>query len=176
MIPFNKSPYDVFHHNKLIRGLLTAAECATLEPFSVYNFSLWGHQEFTSIDVEIVGNNGVAVQRGLVWTLAQKRRLILSLVNGVIVPPITVVTNPKTFETLVVDGKQRLTTVWSFLRDEFSITVDGEEYFFSEFSKKEKSVFLELTLGVIEYRGRDIPHSWVQNMYNLMNYAGTAHE
>src|SRR6478609_5935406 len=60
------------------------------------------------------------LQRPLVWSLLQKQELILSILKGVILPPITVLqykdkrNNDKSIYK-VIDGKQRICTIISFI-------------------------------------------------------------
>ncbi|KQW20751.1 hypothetical protein ASC80_11125 [Afipia sp. Root123D2] len=61
-------------------------------------------------------------QRGDVWPLPKKRKLIDTVLRGWSIPPIHVVVTPSgTLE--VLDGQQRLTAIRDFMRDDFP--VDG---------------------------------------------------
>lgn len=82
---------------------------------------------------------GKNLQRPLCWSLDQKRALVLTVLRGQQVNAITVVqvkdrsdnfTDKYKFK--VIDGKQRLTTLFAFMDDEFTIEVDGSEYKFSQ--------------------------------------------
>lgn len=61
-------------------------------------------------------------QRGEVWTLQKKRRLVDSLLRGWHVPPVHLVARPDG-RSDVLDGQQRLTAIRDFVRGLF--TVDG---------------------------------------------------
>jgi hypothetical protein len=61
-------------------------------------------------------------QRGEVWSLPKKRKLIDSILRGWRIPPIHVIEN-KNFVDEVLDGQQRLATIRDFLNDE--IKIDG---------------------------------------------------
>ena len=65
-------------------------------------------------------------QRGQVWSEAQQRLLIDSLLRGYDLPKIYLRKLPEGGARLyeVVDGKQRLTAIWRFLRDEFRLSRD----------------------------------------------------
>lgn len=61
---------------------------------------------------------------GDAWTLAQRQRFIDSLLNGYDVPKLYLHDLRGQHPTkvyAVVDGKQRLTAIWSFLTDEFAL-------------------------------------------------------
>jgi hypothetical protein len=61
-------------------------------------------------------------QRGEVWSIPKKRKLIDSILRGWRIPPIHVIEN-NNFVDEVLDGQQRLATIRDFLNDE--IKVDG---------------------------------------------------
>jgi len=64
------------------------------------------------------------------WSLLRKQSLILSFYQGIPIPPIYVFEIPSEDNQQiynVIDGVQRITAIESFLKEEFSITIDGEE-------------------------------------------------
>ena len=76
------------------------------------------------------GNN---LQRDLVWTLFQKQQLIVSLLMGRTIPKCVIVETDDRKKREVIDGKQRLTTLISFVNNEFPIIYEGVEYFLKDF-------------------------------------------
>src|SRR3954447_5117645 len=74
-----------------------------------------------------IDENAPYQREGAVWSLEQQQLFIDSLLNGYDVPKIYlhdrrgVVPNQV---YAIVDGKQRLTTIWRFLRDEFALAPD----------------------------------------------------
>lgn len=80
----------------------------------------WNCAELKSmIDEERFDFNKKA-QRGIVWTAAKKNLLIDSLLRGIPIRPV-VVTKEKNNIFGVLDGKQRLTTIYSYMNDEFAL-------------------------------------------------------
>lgn len=80
---------------------------------------------------------GRNLQRELCWSPRQKSELIISILKEVNIPPLTIVQvrdrkadNPMVWQ--IIDGKQRLTTVIGFLRNEFPIVVEGSEYYYKD--------------------------------------------
>lgn len=80
------------------------------------------------------------LQRDLVWQLFQKQELIYSILEGKIIPPLSlifrrdrIIQNQPT-HVKVIDGKQRLNAVLDFVNDKFPITKkDGyEEFYYSD--------------------------------------------
>lgn len=67
-------------------------------------------------------------QRPLVWTLKQKRLLIDSILRGYDVPKMYWHRQPDggEFEFHVVDGQQRLTTIWEFCNGGFALAKDSD--------------------------------------------------
>ena len=59
-------------------------------------------------------------QRGLVWKTKQKSELIESILMGIPLPLIYVKEDEKGVY-LIVDGKQRLSTLFSFINNEFAL-------------------------------------------------------
>lgn len=68
-------------------------------------------------------------QRPLVWTLKQKRLLINSILRGYDIPKMYWHRQPKgsEFEFHVIDGQQRLTTIWEFCNGGFALGKDGDD-------------------------------------------------
>jgi 5-methylcytosine-specific restriction endonuclease McrA len=68
-------------------------------------------------------------QRPLVWTLKQKRLLIDSILRGYDVPKMYWHRQRagSEFEFHVIDGQQRLSTIWEFCNDGFSLAKDSDE-------------------------------------------------
>ena len=78
--------------------------------------------------VETVWFDNPEYQRELVWTLNQKQDYVTNLFNGMaeIRPTILLYYEDKKDIYEVLDGKQRLTTLFQFIDNEFAIIVDGE--------------------------------------------------
>lgn len=83
-------------------------------------------------------------QRTLVWTLKQKQDYINNLFNGMaeIRPTILLYYEDKKDIYEVLDGKQRLTTLFQFIDNEFAIIVDGEEVYFNDLIDTDKKFIL----------------------------------
>ena len=64
-------------------------------------------------------NFEIEFQRGVVWTNLQKSELIISLLIGMYIPPLVV--NKVGNEMRFVDGKQRATTILSYINNEYPL-------------------------------------------------------
>lgn len=93
---------------------------------------------------EVVWFDNPEYQRTLVWTLKQKQEYINNLFNGMaeIRPTILLYYEDKKDIYEVLDGKQRLTTLFQFIDNEFAIIVDGEEVYFNDLIDTDKKFIL----------------------------------
>lgn len=93
---------------------------------------------------EVVWFDNPEYQRTLVWTLKQKQDYINNLFNGMaeIRPTILLYYEDKKDIYEVLDGKQRLTTLFQSIDNEFAIIVDGEEVYFNDLIDADKKFIL----------------------------------
>lgn len=92
-----------------------------------------------NIDFDVfLPTKGINLQRNLVWTLEQKRELIISMLIGRHIPQMAMVNivlhNEKDYKDQfqVIDGKQRLSTMFDFYDNKFTVELEGKEYLFNE--------------------------------------------
>ncbi|TXI82190.1 MAG: DUF262 domain-containing protein [Crocinitomicaceae bacterium] len=103
--------------------------------FTTYGLKFFMRQE---IDFDVwLPTKERSLQRGFVWNLWQKRELINSVLIDRDIPPFSmvIIPNPNDYNLdifQVIDGKQRLMTLISFMEDKFTIVADGNEYFFKD--------------------------------------------
>ena len=123
------------------------------------------------------------LQRELVWTLDQKRELIMSVLLERHIPHFAVINtinreNPNKDIYLVIDGKQRLSTLFDFLDDKFTIELEGSEYLYSALPKEYQ---LEISCSWIRYYCVNEPWEMERRItddqkiawFKLINFAGT---
>lgn len=84
-----------------------------------------------------LSTKGKNLQRDFVWTLEQKRELIWSLLIGRHIPHCAMINSINVEDEnkdkyLVIDGKQRLSSIFDFTDNKFTIEIEGNEYLFSE--------------------------------------------
>jgi hypothetical protein len=87
-----------------------------------------------NVYLESIGKN---LQRDLVWNIDQKRELIKSIFIGRHIPHCAVINTIDKLDDkkdlyLIIDGKQRLSTIFDFIDDKFTMIFDDTEYLFSE--------------------------------------------
>jgi len=112
-------------------------------------------------------------QRGLVWDIEHKVKLIDSIVEGIGVPSIFLRelegVNEK-YHYEMVDGKQRLSTIVGFMQDEFPY--NGKVW--SEHDAFSHRVFEQSPIGasVLRYASDEE----VKELYNRINFGGVPHD
>lgn len=124
---------------------------------------------------------GKNLQRDFVWSLDQKRELIWSVLIGRHIPHLAFInTIDKSDETkdlwLIIDGKQRLSTLFDFIDNKFTLLIDEEEYLFSELPNE-----YQQAINKFYFRYYVVNEPWenritdVQkiNWFKFINYAGT---
>lgn len=133
-----------------------------------------------NIFLPTIGKN---LQRDFVWTLQQKRELIYSIFKGIKLPAVLVIlyaddsdrNNVKTTYK-IIDGKQRLSTIFAFLKDEFTIEADGVEYLYPQLDKETQQAIAFLPIMgclVNEYYDKPISDKDKIGWFNMINFAGT---
>ena len=91
---------------------------------------------------------GINLQRPYVWEHTQQNEFILSILLEKPIDPFIIVQHNNDRErtntiNYVIDGKQRLMTIQTFLHNEFPIIVNGNEYFWNDFgSSVDNLVFI----------------------------------
>jgi uncharacterized protein with ParB-like and HNH nuclease domain len=81
------------------------------------------------------------LQRDLVWTDLQKEQLIISILKEIAIPKCCLIQkddifSSKKYKYLVIDGKQRLTTLFAFYNNEFYITIDHKKYYYEDLDSR----------------------------------------
>ncbi len=121
------------------------------------------------------------VQRPYVWEVKRRSELIWSILMGYPVPPIFANYRDGVYD--ILDGQQRLTTVYKFLNGEFALSemapisyinekdelcnidISGMKY--SDFPQLCKDEFSERQLTILYYD--DMPQDQQQNMFRRLN-------
>lgn len=120
------------------------------------------------------------LQRPLVWTLEQKQELIYSIFKGIQLPPISLIQyrdNDRNITYKIIDGKQRLSTIIAFVKNEFPIIWNNQEYLFDELDHSIKGEFLyhgtiRSNIGY-EYPDQPISDDDKIKWFQMINFAGT---
>lgn len=129
------------------------------------------------------GKLGINLQRDFCWTLQQKQELIISILKGIKLPPFAVISfiddndrsNQKhTYK--IIDGKQRLSTIISFINNEFSIIVEGSEFYYRDFDEDTLNEFNKTNISgfmAISYYDKPISDKAIYDWFVMLNFAGT---
>lgn len=125
-----------------------------------------------------IGRN---LQRDFVWNIEQKRELIFSILIGRHIPHCAVINiiNPldeKSDIYQIIDGKQRLSSIFDFMDNKFSIKLENREYLFSELPDDYKLAITNFNFRyyiVNEEIGNVISDEQKIAWFKFINYAGT---
>lgn len=135
------------------------------------------------IDYDIILSNGKKLQREFVWTIEQKRELILSILKDIPIGQFQVINythgnnrsrDKQTFK--IVDGKQRLSTVLDFVQGKFGFIWDEVEYFIDDLELFTKLKFKSFSFDfnvVYEYEDKRLTDEQLIGWFERVNFAGT---
>jgi hypothetical protein len=87
------------------------------------------------------------------WNEEYKRRLIDSILRDIDIPKIYFSKEEKIY--YVIDGQQRIQTIWSFLNNEFKILYKNEEKTFAELDEAAQKQIKEFELQVVILKDAD---------------------
>ena len=94
------------------------------------------HQKWSKDEIKIP-----EFQRNFVWTQTQSSKLIESFLIGLPVPAIFLYTERRSQDYLVIDGQQRLRTIFDYFNGKFNSEKDGKRPVFKLKGLNEKSVY-----------------------------------
>lgn len=141
------------------------------------------HPEDYIIDYDVfLPTKNKNLQRPFCWTLLQKQELILSRLKGIELPVIVIIqsrddysqTMTRTYK--IIDGKQRLSTLISYVKGEFPIIWNNEKYFYNDLSQDAKfeiqHYWIKADVGY-EYPDALISDDDKIAWFEMINFAGT---
>lgn len=105
-------------------------------------------QKYNTLDLDVwLPKYNMNLQRPFVWDQLKQEQLILCLLRENGLPPFVAVQHddneihtlaPRVYK--VIDGKQRITTIFRFIRNEFSIEFKGRRVFYDDIHPWDKSL------------------------------------
>jgi len=124
---------------------------------------------------------GMNLQRGFVWTEDQKAQLILSILKGIRIPPLTFILKKDRLASenqvwQVIDGKQRLSAMIDFVEEKFPVRWEGVDYFLNDLPedcRREVLGFWPVMDIGYEYGDKPISDADKIRWFELINFAGT---
>jgi uncharacterized protein with ParB-like and HNH nuclease domain len=124
---------------------------------------------------------GINLQREYCWNIEQQRELILSILIGRNIPHCAIMNcinkqDDKKDIYLVIDGKQRILTIFNFIDNKFKIIIDDIEYYFSElpYDYQTEILYYNLKFYIIneDFNNRITDEQKI-TWFKLLNFGGT---
>lgn len=112
-------------------------------------------------------------QRGLVWTEAQKIRLLESAWRGLNIGTYTVNQSPgglSQYDNLLIDGQQRMNALQEYFEDRLQVF----GYRWSEITDTDRRGFL-MSRHFSSYITKSDDERYLREYYDMMNFGGTPH-
>jgi len=121
------------------------------------------------------------LQRDFVWNIDQKRELIWSILMNRHIPRMSIMTMVKNDHDIyqVIDGKQRLSAMIGFYKNEYTLLIDEKEYFFNELPIDYQRVIQGYHFAYyMAYEPFDAPFTDQDKIdwFTYINFAGTPQE
>jgi len=121
------------------------------------------------------------LQRDFVWTIHQKREIIWSILMNRHIPRmamVNVVSEKNDLDGVyqVIDGKQRLSSMLGFYKNEFTLSIDGREFFYDALPIDYRRVIANYMFPyyiVNEDYGKKITDQQKIDWFKYINFAGT---
>ncbi len=141
----------------------------------------YNHRRQYDFDIYLADYNGMILQRPYVWELFQQKEFIMSMLLKKPIDDVIAVCHLNEDESeiiQIIDGKQRLLTIYKFLHNEFPITVNGKDFYWKDFDKSLQSYFctrVNCITGNVYYSDYIDPITDKEKiiLFNYYNFSGT---
>lgn len=134
----------------------------------------------TTFDFDVfLPSFGVNLQRPFVWSLEQKQDFILSIIKNLSIGRFCfIIIENKDYSEIVqvIDGKQRLSSIFGFVKGLYPITVNGCDYYFNELDEvATQKIHSFAPIGDLAYshESRVITDQEKITWFNYVNFKGT---
>ena len=119
-----------------------------------YDSKIEARSVFTIFSQRKIINTNPMYQRGEVWTYKNKKLFIDSLIKGIIPNNIIInkITNRKGMQNNCIDGKQRMTSIFEFMKNKYPVIIEDELVFYSKIDKDYDRKQLEVLNRKKEFR------------------------
>lgn len=163
---YTESFFENYYTHHINRGL----SLYPLNKLKEYNVIL-------DFDVFLKKYNTV-LQRPLVWDDLQKEQFILSLLRSKNINVITAIERRYNDEKVIyriIDGKQRLNTILSYINNEFYVTHKGEKIYYSDIENKRvihNNPYMKWDIHY-DYKNNPISDDTLIDIFEELNFLGT---
>lgn len=122
------------------------------------------------------------IQRELIWDKTKNQNLIKTIFNQKLVPALILNENKrrKDFKLSIIDGKQRLNTIWMFANNKFKFRDSKKNYFdnsdlesktYGQLSETQKNIFDNFEIPIIIWKGKNKEE--LKYIFELLNTTST---
>jgi hypothetical protein len=101
--------------------------------------------QMNDIIFDVTLSDGTILREESVWTLLQKQELIISILCNRDIPPLSIVKQGNSM-IRVIDGKQRLMSIISFILGNFDLEIEGEQINYRNMHESLKSTLNSFTI------------------------------
>lgn len=151
---------------------------------SIENFEDLLEEKYNKLDLNVwLPKYEMHLQRPFVWDQLKQEQFILSLLKENGLPPFIAVQHdakeqpllgPKVYR--VIDGKQRINTIFRFIKNEFSVSFKGRQIFYDDIHPWDKSLINDppQCKWNIHYSYKDMPISddTMIEIFERVNFMG----
>ncbi len=141
-------------------------------------------RDVSDFDFEVtLESKGKNLQRDLCWTQQQKESLIFTILRDQKINPIVVIQvrdqdhkSKDKYLFKVIDGKQRLNTLFDFIDGKFSVSIEGKDYFFKDLPEDCQSQILSYDFKWdihYHYSDQPITDDTLIDLFEDCNFLGT---
>lgn len=133
----------------------------------------------SDIDFDVyLPTKGFNLQREYVWSDLQKQELIMSIILEKRIDAISfIIAYTKEKDSIeIIDGKQRLSTIIAFIKNEFAIELEGKKFYLKDLDKSFQLLFENLTVRarwIRKHEENEITDDDKIKWFNFINFAGT---
>jgi hypothetical protein len=132
-----------------------------------------------NIDFDVyLKSEGKNLQRGFIWSELRQQRIIESILLERPIPPISFIVEMENDKEkyLIIDGKQRITSIMNFLEGKFQIEINNKYYHFEELPKEFQTQILGYPIQGYSAKFQLEPYSdeAKREWFHFLNFGGVA--
>lgn len=131
---------------------------------------------FLVSDSENVIDFDAEYQRGYVWEEKEQQSLLNAIFKSLNIGAVSIIEKGSEFDKYieVVDGKQRITTICKFFKNEIPYIVKNKEIYFKDLSLFDQRAFKNTVTIAVNYMNVDITEKEKYEYFYSVNFSGVS--